>query len=810
MLRVESFLLALLLLMTGPMTAITAEDTDVPLPLTSLVGRSAEIAALRGLLGEPEVRLITLTGPGGVGKSRLALRAAEEARDAFDRVAFVPLATVRNPTLVLPAIAQAIGIPDVSEAPLADRLAMALSRGRTLLLIDNFEQIVVAAPLIASLVARATGLTVLITSRALLRVQGEQEFPVSPLRLPPGGTALAETLSRREAGHYGAIALFAQRARAANPTFMLTDENAATIAAICRRLDGLPLAIELAAARMRLLSAPALLALLERRLAVLTGGPRDQPERLRTMRRAVAWSFDLLSPHEQLAFRRLSVFDGGFGLVAAEAIVGDVDGHGPGLLVTLDPVEPSSRFSVFDAVAALAEQSLVRRGEWPGDVDAPQPRFTMLETIREFGLEQLAASGEEALVRRLHAQHFLNLAERAEQDLAGPDERLWLEQLEVDARNIRSALGWLLPNDVEAALRLGAALLFYWYRTGRVAEGEEWLGLALSCGQGASNATRGKALWVWGTLAGARGDYAIAVERVNQALPLLAKGDDRAEEAMALTSLGIFTHYSGHPADAVGPLQQAQALFSFARTTSAKHIGALSRSQLGIALHHLGDSDRGVRICAEVVAELQAMGASGIMLPALTGLAGIYWDRGEVSRAATMWQESLALAWAAGERWLAVDPICGLAAVAAERGTLRTALRLLGAVDTLCDAVGMTPLVGKAMTARIEATAAATLSPDAILAERAAGVATPLSKVVTGLLRDPVDLETQIERAGRLTRREQDVLRLLAEGRSDPEIAAALFVSRRTVATHVANLFKKIGVHSRAAASAYAVRERIA
>ncbi len=436
----------------------------LPAPLTPLVGRVREARAVVELLGGGVARLLTLTGPGGTGKTRLALTVAAVLRHDFpDGIAFVDLAPIADPDLVASAIAESLGLREEGGRPLPELLAAHLGERRRLLLLDNFEQVVEAGPLIGALLAACPGLAALITSREPLHVSGEHVFPVPPLALPAddpgaGGANLAELAA------CDAVALFVQRVRAANPDFALTPENAAAVVAICRRLDGLPLALELAAARGKLLPPAALRVRLERGLELLISGPRDAPARQRTLRDAIAWSHDLLSAEEQALFRRLAVFAGGFTLEAAEEVVEAPSAESRVPSGTADSALGAGH-SVLDLVASLAEKSLLWREEGPASA-ASEPRFRMLETIREYGLERLAESGEEAEARQRHAAHFLALVEEAEPYLRGePAMGSWLDRLEAEHDNLRAAVTWLLDpaagegaERAEWALRLAGAL----------------------------------------------------------------------------------------------------------------------------------------------------------------------------------------------------------------------------------------------------------------------------------------------------------------------------------------------------------------
>ncbi|HZG68439.1 MAG TPA: BTAD domain-containing putative transcriptional regulator, partial [Herpetosiphonaceae bacterium] len=438
---------------------------NLPAQTTPLVGREADLARLSDLLLQPAHRLITLTGPGGIGKTRLALQAADVLDDFDDGVCFVALAPVVDPALVIPAVAQALGVQESSGQPLLASVKVHLRARQLLLVLDNFEQVSAAAPVIAELLGAAPQLTVLVTSRAVLRLYGEHEFPVPPLILPD----MQHLPELPDLPQYGAVRLFVERAQAVCPDFAITDETAPAVAAICHRLDGLPLAIELAAARIRLLPPQTMLQRLESPLKLLTGGPADHSARHQTLRATIDWSYHLLSAGEQQLLARLAVFVGGWTLEAAETICG------AGGTLPVDPL---------DGLEALVAKSLVHRQQAGTGGTAGTPRFRMLEMIREYAYEHLVASGEVATLQRRHAEHYLALAEAAERARQqGSQQAIWLERLEAEHDNLRAVLHWALDQrEAVLALRLGTALETFWDSHGHLTEGRQWLEAALEAG----------------------------------------------------------------------------------------------------------------------------------------------------------------------------------------------------------------------------------------------------------------------------------------------------------------------------------------
>jgi predicted ATPase/class 3 adenylate cyclase len=438
-----------------PISSLDATPNNLPTRLTTFLGREREIAEIGGLLAEH--RLLTLTGPGGTGKTRLSLEVAGRAlRHHPDGVYFVELAAITDPELVLPTIAQSLTLPDRGGRTAMERLVDHIGEKRLLVVLDNFEQVLAAAPSVNQLLAACPMLTVLASSRSTLHVSGEQEYPVPPLGLPDPANLPTHT----KLSQYEAVALFIERARAVKPTFEVTNENAPSVAEICVRLDGLPLAIELAAARIRILSPQAMLGRLEDRLGLLSGGSRDLPERQQTLRGAIAWSHDLLDEPERALFAVLSVFVGGASIEAIETVAADRVG-GP----------------LLDALASLVEKSLVRQTEGVGG----EPRFAMLETIREFAADQAAQRGLLDDLRASHAAFFTERAEAAASQVMGSDKRVWLDRLEEDHDNARAAIGWAIDTgDAATALRLGATLWRFWQMRGHLAEGLERVSRALA------------------------------------------------------------------------------------------------------------------------------------------------------------------------------------------------------------------------------------------------------------------------------------------------------------------------------------------
>lgn len=867
-----------------PLKTLDSSPNNLPLQPTPFIGREKEVNAVQQLLLRDEVHLVTLTGPGGTGKTRLGLQVAAEVSEHFtDGTWFVSLAPISDPDLVMPVISQALGLREARDQSALEHLKSSLYEKKTLLLLDNFEQVVSAAMSVADLLAVCPRLKVVVTSREGLHVRVEREFPVPALTLPdarrlPDLAALS---------HYEAVALFIERAQAVNPEFQVTNTNAPAVAEICIRLDGLPLAIELAAARIRLFPPQALLTRLGQRLPILTSNARDVPERQQTLRKTIQWSYDLLTAHEQRLFRRLSVFVGGCTWQAVEAVAADV---------------ADETTSVLDTVTSLIAKNLLQQTAQEGE----DIRLTILETIREYGLEALATSGELEMARQAHVTYYLTLAEEAAQGYRGEQQAAWLERLEREHDNLRATLSWSLePAQAESrigmAFRLGDALVVFWGVRGFYSEGRTFLEQLVARSEGVAASVRARALSAAADLASAQSDFDRAEALGQESLLLYRELGDTRGIASILLILGWIVHWKGiNIAAAYSLLEESLSLYRelgdkegiawslgyFADTVSTQgdyrrgrdlfeeslamfrelgnkqgiafclgqsvlwlnlaqgdqatirawleEIQTLQRelgNKIGLGFYYYisgwvalsqGDTVTAHALMEQSLALYQEMGGSWYVVWPLGLLGRIEARQGDFLAARAFHEESLARARAFHDYWLCAFCLEGLASVVAAQGEEVWAVRLWATAESLRESCGipMTPL-DRADYEPAVADARAHLGTKAFAAAWTEGRSMTLDQVLGAPGQAAVPTPTPAEQSATtttkpsptypdgLTTREVEVLRLVAKGLTDAQVAEQLVISTRTVNTHLTSIYGKIQVTSRSSATRYAIEHQL-
>jgi predicted ATPase/DNA-binding XRE family transcriptional regulator len=698
---------------------VVTEDT-LPTPPAPLVGRERELEEVTGFLRRREVRLLTLTGTGGVGKTRLALEAAQDARELFpDGVAFVALAPLNDAEFVVPSVVRSFGLRETAGQSPREALRAHLQAKRLLLTLDNFEHLLEAAPEVLWLIETCPNLTVLVTSRAPLRVGGEQEYPVPPLELP----VTTRDPSVEEVLGSPSGRLFVERARAASPTFSLTEANAAPVASICWRLAGLPLALELAAAKVRFLSPSILLARLDRALS--TSWSRNVADRQRTMRATLDWSHDLLNQPEQALFRRLAVFAGGFTLEAAEAV---------------GPTGGAAVEDVLGLLGALVEQSLVAAES--GGEGAEEPRYGMLEPVRQYALEKLEESSEANVARRSHTAFFLDLAEQAYPKLRGPHQAKWLDRLEREHGNLRAAMGWALSaGETETATRLGWALWVFWWLRGYQREGRRWMEVLLEYDVPAN--LRAIALAVVGTMDYTQGNYESSESHLQESLALARRVGDKVRAAHAGYILGLLA-LNGQDLEAAR-LRLEEALSLYLEIGGDGQMVSSVRSHLGVLLLIQGDLDRAAVMMEEGLALARKLGDRLGINNALYLLAQVAQAKGDHDLAGRRFEEGVRLSEEMGDRVNLGYFLEGLAVVVGVRGEAKRSARLFGAAEASLRAVEA-PVYdyyepNRSLYERIKATVRSRLSEATFEEVRAEGQAMTFEQAVDcALKRDETSL----------------------------------------------------------------------
>lgn len=814
-----------------------------PLPMLQrpLIGRETHIALARHLMLENGVPWLTLTGTGGVGKTHLALSVGNQIAEHYDQVVFVPLAAISDAALVQPSVAFALGLPESDESTLSDFLDSFDAPNRLLLVIDNCEHVASGLDVVAQLLNAAPGVQVLATSRSPLRLSDEQILPVAPLELPQGSRSF-ELLRNSESIHF-----FIARANTSSPGFELTPENAEVIAEICARLDGLPLAMELAAARLRLISPEALLGLLSDRLDVLVGGPRDAPERQRTLRKTIAWSFDLLAPDEQRFLEKMSVFSGAFDLAASAAVA-----------------ECSLPFAL-ERIAILVDHGLIVP---TGSGD--QARFRLLSTIREFASGALESSGNLDRSRELHARHYIALAQRIAPELTGPNQGIWARQLELELNNFRNANAWLSTRDADdlealaARVSLAIDLWRFWVARGLLGEGRSWAEAAIAS-QGFPRldpTLRARAFQHLGNMALDQGDLDAAQAGFEQNRSISTATNDRIGLASANNGLGLVALYRG---DYEGSQRHHEEALAIRRTLSDSTGLGNSLNNLAMVHSTIGNYPQATAYVYEGLEVRQKAGDPGSAGYSIFVLAEIHFSQGRLGEARQLFEQSreifgqvadqlgvaysrCALGWidrderhlanaaanfsealsirkTLGDRRGCIEAIEGIAGVIAESNGDEGAAGLLATAEMMRTRYSLPrrPIETR-MAGRDRDLLRRVLGPRRFDSAWAGGSSLSLDHAIhlaqsaAASIVDPPESSPAGQpprviasgKTARLTRREREVLQLVTEGKANAEIASALFIGKRTVDTHVENILNKLEVRSRGAAIAIALQEKIA